>query len=359
MPTGNPRVSVLGLFPQFGEGHLGGIQASASVAWQAVSDRSSAELLVYSRNNGHGAASVGANSSRLGAIRTALHRKDGADLLLVWQIGLIKLLPFLRHDKGKIALFLHGIEAWKKQDLLTRRLTRKVDLFLSNSDYTWSRFLSHNPELSGARHQTVPLGIGEPRTNLVPPPRSRPAALMLSRLSRAEDYKGHREVIDAWPLVLRLQPEAELWIAGTGDLRAELEQMVRTRGLTGSIRFLGAISEQQKEDLLQQSRCLLMPSRGEGFGLVYLEAMRAGRPCLVSNEDAGREVVNPPQAGLAVDPRDREGLSTAINRLLSNGAEWQQWSERARSRYEADYTARQFQQRLAEALFGNSKQTNV
>jgi phosphatidylinositol alpha-1,6-mannosyltransferase len=359
MPTNNARVSVLGLFPQFGEGHFGGIQASASIAWQAVSERSNAELLVYSKNNGARHAKVGENNSRLRAIRKAHHRKNATDILLIWQLGLIKLLPFLHHDTGRIALFLHGIEAWKSQDWLNRRLSRRVDLFLSNSDYTWVRFISHNPELSGASHRTVPLGIGEPRLSLVPPPRARATALMLSRLSRAEDYKGHREVIAAWPLVLRLRPDAELWIAGTGDLQSELEHMVSTRGLAGSVRFLGVVSEEHKQKLLQQSRCLLMPSRGEGFGLVYLEAMRLGRPCLVSNEDAGREVVRPPEAGLSVDPRDGEGLSTAISRLLSDGAEWQQWSESARARYERDYTARQFQQRLADALFGKSEPTNV
>jgi glycosyltransferase involved in cell wall biosynthesis len=95
-----------------------------------------------------------------------------------------------------------------------------------------------------------------------------------------------------------------------------------------------------------------MPSRGEGFGLVYLEAMRLGRPCLVSKEDAGHEVVNPPEAGLAVDPGDSEELTKAVVRLMSDGDEWREWSHRARLRYETHYTAEQFQMRLLRALDG-------
>ncbi|MGH7135613.1 MAG: glycosyltransferase, partial [Pirellulales bacterium] len=103
------------------------------------------------------------------------------------------------------------------------------------------------------------------------------------------------------------------------------------------------------DELLAGARCLAMPSRGEGFGLVYLEAMRLGRPCLVSDGDAGREVVNAPEAGLAVDTRDLDGVADALVRLLSGGDQWQSWSAAARRRYEQNFTAEHFQRRLRGA----------
>jgi glycosyltransferase involved in cell wall biosynthesis len=93
-----------------------------------------------------------------------------------------------------------------------------------------------------------------------------------------------------------------------------------------------------------------MPSRGEGFGLVYLEAMRLGRPCLVSTHDAGQEVVRPPEAGLAADVDNPRELANALCRLLEDGPEWQAWSEQARKRYLSAFTARHFQARLLQAL---------
>src|SRR5205807_1336757 len=106
-----------------------------------------------------------------------------------------------------------------------------------------------------------------------------------------------------------------------------------------------------KEGLLQSCRCLALPSRGEGFGLVYLEAMRVGRPSLVSNLDAGREVINPPEAGLAIDPDNQQELTTALCRLLTDGQEWDRWSRQARERYENNFTTAHFQNRLMTALF--------
>jgi len=94
-----------------------------------------------------------------------------------------------------------------------------------------------------------------------------------------------------------------------------------------------------------------MPSQGDGFGLVYLEAMRMGRPCLVSNLDAGREVVNPPEGGLAVDPHAPNDIAEAMQSLLSQGAEWDRWSALARARYESRFTGDHFRQRLTSVLF--------
>ena len=102
--------------------------------------------------------------------------------------------------------------------------------------------------------------------------------------------------------------------------------------------------------MIGEARCLALPSRGEGFGLVYLEAMRLGRPCLASTVDAGREVVNPPEAGLAVDPENLTAISDAIVRLLTPGAEWQAWSQSAKARYESEFTAKHFEERLLLTL---------
>ncbi|HKP46612.1 MAG TPA: glycosyltransferase family 4 protein [Pyrinomonadaceae bacterium] len=342
---------VRGLFPEFGKDHLGGIQVSGDIAWQAVSENSAADLFSYEAPRGTPWATQRAFSLRTKSIFSALTRRGNPDLLLVWQIGLLKLLPFFLHQPRKVVLFLHGIEAWKKQDWLTRELLKRVDLFLCNSDHTWRQFSRYNPSRARAPHSVVPLGIYTPVTYETRAPLSPPAALILSRLDKTEDYKGHRELITTWPWVLKLQPQAQLWIAGDGNLRRDLEILVSELGLEESVKFYGKVSERKKEELLRGSRCLVMPSRGEGFGLVYLEAMRLGRPCLVSTFDAGREVVNPPEAGLAVDPTIRAELAASLSRLLSDGTEWENWSINARRRYEANYTAVRFQERLLKVLF--------
>lgn len=350
----NISKGLVGLFPQFGNGHVGGIQASGRIAWGAISAAARengipAELLCYGKNENGASPNGPSGLSRTRGVVDAITRKREVDQFFVWQLGLLKLLPFFRAGSAHVTLFLHGIEAWKAPDALTRKQLANVNLFLSNSNHTWDRFITYNPQLADASHEVVPLGLGD-ATSTKQLPAVAPAALMISRLLKTEDYKGHREVIAAFPEVVRRLPDAELWIAGDGDLRPELERLARESGNADRVRFFGAVSEEQKLGLLESSRCLVMPSRGEGFGLVYLEAMRVGRPCLVSTFDAGREVVNPPEAGLAVDQNDKQELSAALVRLLTDGSEWQDWSNQARQRYEENFTAKHFEKRLKEAM---------
>jgi glycosyltransferase involved in cell wall biosynthesis len=371
----NPRASqsLLGLFPNWDES--GGVQCSGKIAWEGIackqsrlSDSQFGNLYLFRygehKQNGKGAVSEREKisclpagdfadlmfESKFAAILAATRWRPRIETVLIWHLALLRLLPFFRLQDARIVLFLHGIEAWRRQDWLTRKLLGAVDLFLSNSDYTWSRFVSTHLEFASTAHRSLHLGIGAPSKAAIPRPVCPPAVLMISRLLRSEDYKGHRTVIAAWPLVLKRIPDAELWIAGEGDLRQDLEITAKNLGLANQVRFWGKISEDEKEALLTRCSCLALPSRAEGFGLVYLEAMRMGRPCLVSTIDAGREVVNPPQAGIAANPDDPQELANSVCRLLSDGAEWELWSTQARRRYEEYFTAEHFQQRLLSAL---------
>jgi phosphatidyl-myo-inositol dimannoside synthase len=365
--------SLLGLFPNW-DGS-GGVQYSGKIAWEGItcsksrlSDSRIGNLYLFRygehKQNGNGAVSEYEKTwglpavdftdlmfeSKFAAILAATRWRPRIQTVLIWHLALLRLLPFFRLQDARIAVFLHGIEAWRRQDWLTRKLLRGVDLFLSNSDYTWGRFVSIHPEVASTAHRSLHLGIGAPLKEAIPCTSWPPAVLMISRLIRSEDYKGHRTLIAAWPRVLKRISNAELWIAGEGNLRTDLEITAKNLGLANHVRFCGKISEAEKEMLLTRCRCLALPSRAEGFGLVYLEAMRMGRPCLVSTVDAGREVVNPPQAGLAANPDDPQELADSICKLLSDGPEWDHWSTQARRRYEEYFTAEHFQQRLLSAL---------
>lgn len=336
-------IDILGLFPSLDQ--IGGVQASGREAWSGIVQKIGPEKVqLFSYRPG---------SSKVHALFKLLTRRCGAKAILVWHLHLLRLLPFVNGTTTRVILFLHGIEAWKRHDALTRFWLRRVSFFVSNSEYTWNRFIASNPEFSLMPHRIVHLGVKDSTCDAVRKQSQKPVVLMISRLVRSEDYKGHRQMIEAWPLVQTRVPEAELWIAGEGDLRLHLEELARSYSKTGTIRFPGRVSEVEKEQLLEQCSCLALPSSGEGFGLVYLEAMRAGRPCLVSTVDAGREVVNPPEAGLAVNPNNPSELAAAVLQLITPNSDWWAWSLRARHRYEKRFTTEHFRQRLLAALSEN------
>ncbi len=102
-----------------------------------------------------------------------------------------------------------------------------------------------------------------------------------------------------------------------------------------------------------------MPSRQEGFGLVYLEAMAAGLPCLASTCDAAGEVVVDGETGLLVDPADQAAIVAAITRLLGDQAFREKLGRQGRKRFEECFTEEHFHQRmwqlLEEALTANGE----
>ena len=200
-----------------------------------------------------------------------LTRRWPADVAVCWHLAMLKLLPFARGFKGKVVVFLHGIEAWRPQSAALVNKLQRVDLFLSNSDFTWNEFLKFVPQVKNTPHITTPLGFGMATAERIPVP-AKPSALIIARMNKAEDYKGHREIIDAWPQVLRSLPEARLNIVGEGNLRPDLEQMVAERSLTKRVVFHGRIDEAAKAKLLRECSAFVMPSRAEGFGIVYLES---------------------------------------------------------------------------------------
>jgi phosphatidylinositol alpha-1,6-mannosyltransferase len=348
---------IIGAFPAFSSINYGGIEESALVASQAIESLNgkavgATQFLCYGPQDSPAkpAERPGAMyaQSRSEAIWKVLKHGWNADTLFFWHIHLLQLLPAFRLPEARVVLFLHGIEAWKRQSAYVRHLLKRVDLVLSNSEHTWQRFRALNPAVKSG-HTIVPLGIDRPAPD-AELAASKAVALMLGRMDRREDYKGHREMIAAWPAVVDRIPGAELWIVGGGSLQPELERIALASPVHSRIRFFGRVSPERKQELLEQCRCLALPSRGEGFGLVYLEAMRLGRPCLVSTVDSGREVVNPPEAGLAADPGRPEELAAATCRLLTPGPQWNEFSERARRRYNSRFTAAAFQCRLSEAL---------
>ena len=345
----------LGVFNDFHTPNPGGVQLSGALAWDAIRAQNSgfqakALLAALEQPTTNIAdAQVQRGTGRVGMAAAALRLRGDYDVALFWHLDLLKLAPLLRlgHECRRV-LFLHGTEAWRRREGLTRRLLGRVDLVLANTAFTLQRARLINPELRG-RGYVLHLGVGVALAGPTPEPDPVPAAVMISRLHAEERYKGHDEVIAAWPLVLKRIPDAQLWIVGEGSLQPALATAAEHHGVANQVRFFGRCSESEKEALLRRARCLLLPSSGEGFGLVYLEAMRLGRTCLVGT-DGGREVVNPPEAGFSVTHRTPEEIADAVVRLLTLNEQWATRSAAARARYEREYTAAHFGERLVRAL---------
>jgi phosphatidyl-myo-inositol dimannoside synthase len=154
-----------------------------------------------------------------------------------------------------------------------------------------------------------------------PLPAERPTFVTVARLE--DRYKGHDVLVHALALIRERVPDVQWVVIGDGPLRGELEALARAHGVADSVRFLGALSDAERDTWLRRADLLAMPSRlpgagraGEGFGIVYMEAAAYGKPVVAGNVGGALDAVLDGQTGLLVDPDDPRAVSEAIAMLL-------------------------------------------
>lgn len=246
-------------------------------------------------------------------------------------------------------VMLYGIEVWRPLEPSRKRALRGAAIRLAISRYTLSRARELYPGLSA---EILPLALeerpAEGQVDLDVVERAGEGfALIVGRMASSERYKGHDELFEALPRVLSRVPDARLVIAGGGDDRPRLEAKAASLGVADRLFFTGFVSEATLAVLYDRAALLAMPSRGEGFGLVYLEAMRVGIACLAARGTAAAEVVADGETGILVDPSDCEELAAALARLLGEPEIRRRMGAAGKIRWEREFRYALFRDRLA------------
>ena len=135
-------------------------------------------------------------------------------------------------------------------------------------------------------------------------------------VGRLIPIKGHLVLLRAFAAARRELPELELEIAGRGPLEPALKALARELGVTDAVRFLGHVSPIQAA--IERAAVVVVPSMGEGFGMVALEAMERARPVIAASIGGLGELVQDGETGLLVPPGEAEPLSDAIVRLAGD-----------------------------------------
>jgi phosphatidylinositol alpha-1,6-mannosyltransferase len=247
------------------------------------------------------------------------------DLVLFDHAGLARTmrLPLPGVARHPYAIFAHGTELAVLESGPRRVAFEGAERILTNSEFTAGCVRERFPVLAERVHP-VPLCIAPDLVEQwqADPPEApaqrEPAVLIVGRIWASQRGKGHDALLAALPRVRERIPDAQLWIVGTGDDVPRLEQLARERGMGVAVRFLGRISDRELGRLYRSAGVFAMPSRQEGFGLVYAEAMWHGLPCIGSTADAAREVIAHGKTGLLVPYDAPEPLADAIVALLSD-----------------------------------------
>jgi phosphatidylinositol alpha-1,6-mannosyltransferase len=332
--SGRSSRSVLLLAPQI-YAH-GGVQsymrrlATIVTAYSAGSGHTCIPLALG--RNGHresdggdpaAAAVIDAGGSKLRLVANAFRSAAGAgaDLAVVGHIGLGPLALALK-TCGLIRSYivvLHGIEVWQRLSFADRYAARNASLAVATTHFTARRFAAVNGYPID-RIPVVPLALGEEDFTRPPfPPRQGALqVLTVGRLARCERYKGVDYLIDAVAALAKEGISITLDIVGDGDDAPALKQRAASTGAAEAIRFHGSVSDERLRDFYRSCDVFAMPSLNEGFGIVFLEAMRFGKPCIGGRHGGTPEVIEHGVNGFLVEHASVDQLIVCLRHLDSD-----------------------------------------
>jgi glycosyltransferase involved in cell wall biosynthesis len=284
-------------------------------------DKSVPESVVYDRKAARG---------KLAFMRRALlhaWRGPPADLVICGHVNLLPAAWLLARLSGaRLALVVHGIEAWTRKNALIGRLIRSVDSFIAVSrctaerTATWSKvpadgffILPNCVDLSHFLPRARDVKLAQ-RYGL----QSSKVLLTMGRLAATERYKGFDEVIEAMPRLLESFPTLRYLIVGDGSDRRRLEAKARLLGVPDAVIFAGAVPEAEKVAYYNLADAYVMPSHGEGFGIVLIEAAACGVSVIGSLADGSREALLDGRLGRLIDPSKPSELIEAVTKVLAS-----------------------------------------
>ena len=141
--------------------------------------------------------------------------------------------------------------------------------------------------------------------------------LTVARLADSEQYKGYDQILRALPQVLPAVPEAHYILVGEGKDRGRVEKLIASLGLRPFVTLAGAIPDTELNAYYNLCDLFAMPSKGEGFGIVFLEALACGKPVLAGNVDGSSEPLQHGRTGVLVDPENVSQIAASLIAILT------------------------------------------
>nr|WP_235526410.1 glycosyltransferase [Nostoc piscinale] len=220
----------------------------------------------------------------------------------------------------------HGIDAWDIQNPLVKKALENADLILAVSSYTRDRLLQEQ-KLQPEKVVVLPNTFNADNFQIAPKPDhllkqyglnpQQPVILTVTRLSQSpQRCKGYDKILQALPQIRQAIPDVHYVLVGEGNDRARIEQLIVKLQLQDCVTLAGYIPDQELRDYYNLCDLFAMPSKGEGFGIVHLEAMACGKPTLGGNQDGAVDALCQGELGALVDPDNIEVIAQTIIQIL-------------------------------------------
>jgi phosphatidyl-myo-inositol dimannoside synthase len=260
--------------------------------------------------------------------------------------------------KAKTIICSHGMDVWEPLSAVRRAALRRADLVLAPTQDT-ANHVATQQRVTEGRIRVLPWAL-DPQFEALIPKAPRPALpldypegrviLTVGRWFADERYKGMDTLITALPRLLMEWPELQLVAVGEGDDREWLEQIADARGVRSHVHFLSRLSYAEIAACYAACEIFALPSGGEGFGLVYLEAMACGKPVIGGAHGGAPEVIEDGKTGFLVQHGDAGQLATSLETLLADPALAREMGARGKERVDNEFRFSIFAKSLKKIL---------
>lgn len=285
----------------------------------------------------------------------------GARLVLAAHANLAPVVQGMKIIRPRLRsiLCMHGVEVWEPLGTLRRSALRRAQVILAPSLDTAER-AARAQKLSTQKIRRLPWAL-DPQfaarvaasklQKIVPSgyPGGR-VILSVGRWDSKERYKGMDHLIAALPRLLTDLPDVHLVAVGDGDDRGWLENLAEGNGVSRHVHFVGGLTQEELGAWYAACEVFALPSRGEGFGLVYLEAMAYGKPVVAGAHGGAPEIVDDGVTGYLVPHGDLPQLATALAALLGDTELRQKMGMRGQARVQREFLFAQFSKSLKKIL---------
>jgi glycosyltransferase involved in cell wall biosynthesis len=231
---------------------------------------------------------------------------------------------FSRFFKVPYILLTYGIDVWGKNDGRRERVFEEAGLIVTMSAYTASWIKVQAPSLPENKIIILPAFVDAQKFFPIAKPKAladklglegRKVILTVSRLTAIE-VKGYDKVIRALPSIIKEIPEAVYLLVGGGPDIPRIKRLAQDLNLTEYVKIVDFIARDDLNPYYNLCDVFVMPSKQEGFGIVYLEALAAGKPVVAGNKDGSREALCGGALGFLVDPDNVPEIAETVCAIL-------------------------------------------
>lgn len=235
--------------------------------------------------------------------------------------------PWLKLRKKPYLSVAHGIDVWNIEGNKVADGLRSANCILPVSNYTAERLRKQLGDKTPPI-EVFPNTFDATRFTAIPSktpwredlslPDNAQVMLSMCRVSKTESAKGYHRLLQLMPQLIKKHPKLHWVLGGKGDDLENVKQIAADLGISGHCRFPGFVPDETLPDLYRSSDLFVLPSKKEGFGIVFLEAAATGLPVIAGNRDGSVDALANGALGTLIDPESDEEIFAAIDKALTS-----------------------------------------